>query len=344
MRNRALALFLALPLTALALVGCAEPGDSSPKADVIVLDGAATADSGGGLDGTGSPDASPGTPDSVPDPTPDASEPPPVEACAPAPASMPEQAAAALELANGYRAAMGIACATLDEAINLAAQNHCDYHTANSGSCLDPNPHKEVDADPPCENFTGVSFWERMSAAGYEGNSVFENMAFSNDGASATQQWIDSVWHRTPVLSPWVRHFGYGGAPGCDTMDFGRGPQTPNDVVAVYPYDGQVDVPVNFFGQYEGPEPPKPPTGWPSGYVIHIYAKNLTITEHVITVDGDAAPIEHIWITPGDSQFLSSEHVMYPHAPMQPNTTYRVQITGTHDGSPMNLDWTFTTK
>ena len=51
----------------------------------------------------------------------------------------------------------------------------------------------------------------------------FENMHFLGRGAGAVQGWIDSVWHRTPVLSPWIGDQGYGRASGCDTMDYGGG-------------------------------------------------------------------------------------------------------------------------
>src|SRR5262249_29626800 len=153
----------------------------------------------------------------------------------------------------------------MDVHANDGARLHCAYYDANQssgGSCI-ANPHVEVSG---CSMYVGANFWDRMMAAGYTGSPAFEDMAFMGDGAGAVQQWIDSIWHRTPILSPWVREIGYGNAPGCDTMDFGVGLPTPNDVVATYPYAGQTGVPVDFDGRFEGPPPPAPPTGWPSGY------------------------------------------------------------------------------
>jgi hypothetical protein len=253
--------------------------------------------------------------------------------CAPAPGGSSAGAIAALETSNDARLAMGVPCVEMIAEINQAAQNHCDYYAMGGSGCQ--MGHSE---DEDCPGFTGVRFDERMRAAGYTGSPAFENMAFTNDGTRAVQMWIDSVWHRTPVLSPWVRHAGYGGATGCDTMDYGRGPSTPADVTAVWPYANQTNVPTSFDGRYEGPMPPAPPTGWPSGYPITIYV-NGSLTTHTLTVDGDSTPIDHVWITPADSSLLRTEFVMYAHSPLQSGTTYRVHVSGSVD-----LEWTFTTR
>lgn len=68
-------------------------------------------------------------------------------------------------------------------------------------------------------------------------------------------------------------------------IDFGRGTPMPDDTVVVYPYDGQTGLPREFHGNYEGPEPPEPASGWPSGEVITVYAKDIVVTAHVLTKD-----------------------------------------------------------
>jgi hypothetical protein len=37
------------------------------------------------------------------------------------------------------------------------------------------------------------------------------------------------VYHRTPLLSPWIRELGYGMTAECDTIDLGQGEKTPDD-------------------------------------------------------------------------------------------------------------------
>jgi hypothetical protein len=263
--------------------------------------------------------------------------------CTPAPDDAPADAVAALEIVNTARLAAGASCAVMVSEINLAAQNHCEYYTMNSGDCT-ASPHNEVEG---CAGFTGRGPGDRMTAAGYAARfGGGEVMAFNGDPARAIEQWINSVWHRIPILDPWTNDLGYGGTGDCDTIDFGAGGDAPEDTVLVYPYSGQTDVPTSFNGAYEGPMPPAPSSGWPSSAPITLYARELVITEHVLTLDGDTTPIEHVWLTSEDAanaQFLRRSVFMYANQPFEANTTYRVKITGTFIGGALEREWTFTT-
>jgi hypothetical protein len=266
------------------------------------------------------------------------------ETCPPPPANAPPQAAAAITKENAVRAAMGIACASLVDALDTASANHCAYYAANQGNpmCI-ANPHVEVQS---CSMYTGAQFFDRDSAAGYGGQPQFEDMAFLGDGAGAVQELIDTVWHRTPILSPWNRDVGYGGASGCDTMDFGVGASTPDTTTATYPYDGQTGVPAAFAGN-EGPPPPAPPNGWPSGYPIHIYLRGGSVSSHVLTLKGNATPIAHVWLASGDAAamgLLPDEYVMYANQPLSGATAYHVHVDGKQGGNPIAFDWNFTTQ
>jgi hypothetical protein len=265
--------------------------------------------------------------------------------CPAAPSGATANQIAALDRENTTRTAVGIPCATMVSTANLGATRHCNYYASNrSVSMCIANPHVEVSG---CSMYVAANFWDRMTMAGYTGSPAFEDMAFSNNGASAVQQWIDSVWHRTPVLSPWVRDIGYGSATGCDTMDFGTGAATGANVTATYPYASQTGVPTSFDGRYEGPTPPVPPTGWPSGYPIHIYARGATITAHVLTVAGSTTPIAHVWIGERDAAamgLLPNANVMYANSPLTAATRYHVHIVGTYSGGALALDWDFTTR
>lgn len=257
-------------------------------------------------------------------------------ACSGPPAGVSSDAAAALMLENQVRTAMGVPCAAMDVHANMGATLHCNYYDANQTnmSCIG-NPHQEVSG---CSMYVAMNFWDRMAMAGYTGQPASEDMAFMGNGAGAVQQWIDSIWHRTPILSPWTRDIGYGSAPGCDTMDFGVGMPTDPNVVATYPYDGQTAVPIDFDGNYEGPPPPPPPTGWPSGYPITVFTM-ANLAGHTLTDDaGNAIP--HMWIGHGsmDMGLLMDAYVMYAYAPLAAHTTYHVHVDGAH-----TIDWSFTT-
>jgi uncharacterized protein YkwD len=266
--------------------------------------------------------------------------------CPAPPGGVSANAVLAYNLTNSTRRAMGLQCQTMVTTINTAAQNHCNYYAANRGipMCV-ANAHNEV---ATCAMFTGTSFSARMTAAGYRGSPNFEVMAFANNGTAATQMWIDSIWHRTPVLSPWTLDMGYGSATGCDTIDYGTGAggSVPASTIATYPYNNQTNVPVSFSGN-EGPPPPPPPTGWPSGYPVTIYFRG-TLATHTLTVDGSATEIPHVWLAPGAPEsmgLLSREFVLYAHRPLTARTRYRVRATGTATGGgATTIDFVFTTR
>jgi hypothetical protein len=199
------------------------------------------------------------------------------------------------------------------------------------------------------------TFGERLRLAGYGGQARFEVMAYVGDGRTSVRLWLDSVWHRLPILSPEVEQAGYGasrsGPLRCDTIDFGMGAgRTPAWQTVVYPYDGQVGVPRSFAGR-EVPEPPRPPGGWPSGYPITLYAAGVTATDHRITVDGSDQVLDHVFVAPGDPRALGllvDEMMLYTLRPLAPATRYRVRIDGTkasgQGSAPVRFEWTFTTR
>ena len=199
-----------------------------------------TAGTAGSSVATGTPDAAAGGVGGSRD-----ADSPRAEVAAPAqcpapPAGAPADAITALNAENAARVGMGIPCASLVLTLCTSAQNHCTYYTTNQGSatCEAASSHSEIAG---CPQFTGADPGARIKAAGYTGMGWAECMAFMDDPAGAVKTFIDSVYHRTPVLSPWYRDMGYGGGTGCDTIDFGPGATTAKTVTANYPYDGQID-------------------------------------------------------------------------------------------------------
>ena len=261
--------------------------------------------------------------------------------CPDPPAGAPSAAITAVDTINAARLGMGIPCQQLVLTLCTSAQNHCNYYAASQSdaACQPASAHNEIEG---CPYFTGVSVGDRIQAAGYTGRGVSECMAFANDPVRAVTMFINSVYHRTPILSPWKRDMGYGNATGCDTIDFGTGPTTPSTVTAYYPYAGQTGVPTCFRGDRETPTPPAPPADWPSGFPITIFAQNLTVTTHTIVVDGTTTELSHQWLD-GDSTLGSSAKVLYTDAPLTANTAYRVTIDGTISSAPAHFEWTFTT-
>jgi len=316
------------------LAACSGDGSTSASDSGLGSEDGST-NSGDG--GNASTDADPGGADASCAPLTIA---PPTNTCPGAPAGADAEAIAALDVINARRLAMGIGCQTQVASINTSAGLHCEYYAGNSGACI-ANPHAEVST---CNLFVSEQFSGRMSAAGYSGSPAFEDMAFSGNGTASANQWIDSVWHRTPILSPWVGDHGYGHAAGCDTMDFGRGAQSAGDLVTAYPYNGEGSVPTSFSGN-EGPRPPAPSNGFPSGYPIHLFARNATVTSHVLHVKCDPTELPHVWVEPADSSgLLRDEFVMYADDPLQAGTTYVAEFAGTQGGAAFRYTTEFTTR
>lgn len=268
--------------------------------------------------------------------------------CGMPPAGASDKAVQAWMLLNETRLATGSGCANLVLELEKSAQSHCDYGVMNKGnaSCT-ADAHTEISG---CPGFTGMDVQSREIAAGYPRMLAYTEVAttFGNNPAGALPNWIDTVYHRIPLLDPWTTDFGYGGAAGCDVIDIGRGMSTaPQDLVVTYPYDGQTNVPPTWNG-LEGPAPPAPAGGWPSSYVINIYAQGIKVTEHVLTKDGDTTPLDHVFLDinspeiSGLQPYFRNTVFIYG-APFELNTKYHVKIVGTRTGGDLNKEWSFTT-
>jgi hypothetical protein len=233
---------------------------------------------------------------------------------------------------------MGSPCINDVTSLNTSATKHCAYYAANvtSSTCV-ADPHSEVSS---CPMYVAANFGTRESSAGYtcqpsatQNCMASEVMAFDDNPTAAITQWIGSIYHRTPLLDPRMRDFGYGNATGCDTIDLGEGlgSTTPDSVIVSYPYDGQTGVPLSFKGNQEVPTPPVPPAGWPSAYPITVFmaATSVTLTTDAFGIDG-GAQIAHQVMTPQSAQgYLSNALVLYGNVPLTTKTTYRVHVAGT---------------
>jgi uncharacterized protein YkwD len=256
----------------------------------------------------------------------------------------------AVQRVNWYRENVGVPCVNLLETINQAAQQHADYYgvhiEAYKNNKIPGGAHSE---DPAfAEGFTGVSFGNRMKAAGYTGQPGFEIMTFIGNPTAAVDGWVETVYHRIPVMSPDMIDTGYGArfsAPRVDVMDFGRLNAGDNKLIVVYPFPGQTGVP-RVWGGHENPQPPPPPEGYPSGSVITVHIATgvpLTIEAHKLT-DSAGAAVDHMWLARGSDPFLTATWAMYAHKPLAVKATYTVSLAGTWYDAPWDTTWSFTTQ
>jgi uncharacterized protein YkwD len=255
----------------------------------------------------------------------------------------------ALAELNKLRANVGVAPVKADQALSKAAQSHADFYVAHIDAYKKKglNPHFEDKSFGA--GFTGKSLGERVKAAGYSGPPGPEVMAFSGSAKGAIDGWLATVYHRLPLIDPRSAKIGYGSAKSAkartEVMEFGRG-ATGKAPIVVYPWPGQTGVPKSWSGN-EGPQPPKPKTGYPSGPVISArFTDGAKILDHQL-IDEDGAKLDHVWLTKASDKTLASFDsktvVMYANDPL-PSGTFTVRIDVESGSTSKRLQWSFSTK
>jgi hypothetical protein len=161
---------------------------------------------------------------------------------------------------------------------------------------------------------------------------------------AAVEVWVDSVYHRFPLVGHEAEAAGYGeaqiGTLTVSVMDLGLGSAGKGTPV-VFPADGQKDVPAAFVGN-EVPDPAPQGTSYPVGYPITLItgsASNLAIASAQLT--GPNGKVTAFLLQPGQ-QVDTGEASLLPQQPLTPGATYTVEFTGTLDGQPLSQRSTFT--
>ena len=261
--------------------------------------------------------------------------------------ALPEQIAA-LERVNWYRWEVGLLPIDLDLQLSQAAQYHCDcyvaHHAEYSGGM---SAHNEDPSWPdPC---MGAAPWDRTDAAGVSGWGISEVIAFTGTPTSAVDGWMGTLYHRLPIVDPTTQSCGYGertnGNPRINTMNCAHGNTVPDiNAILLYPPDGAEDVPVSWDG-YEDPQPPEPPTGYPSGPIITMTVGQAFIVVTEALVDERGAPVPHTFLDSTNDEHLDGANTisLYAHDPLEDGVTYTVRLQIDLSDRPQDIEWSFTT-
>lgn len=261
---------------------------------------------------------------------------------------------AAVAILDGIRAAVGVAPIRLDAAAAQAAQAHAAFYVdhASAYAAAGLSPHAE-DASFGA-GFTGKNFAARMAAAGYVGTPSSEVMAFTGSASGAIAGWMETLYHRLPLIDPGSVDVGYGAAAAgkarTEVMVFGAGKAT-NDPIVVWPYPGQKAVPKGWSGN-ESPQPPPPTSGYPSGPIITArLPAGSTVQEHGIAAVGASGPaaasLPHVFLTtkndPELAQFDARSVALYAEEPLAGGTLYEVWLEIEGASGSDTLRWRFET-
>ncbi len=248
---------------------------------------------------------------------------------------------------DALRAQVGVGPVPGHAALHQAAQAHAEFYTLHAGQyqASGLSPHNENASFGA--GFTGATVGQRLAAAGYASGAASEVMAFTGSVPGAMQGWLDTVYHRLPMLDPTSFEMGFGlansGGAQAEVMDVSAVQGSSADPIVVYPWPGQTGVPAGWSGN-EGPQPPAPPGGYPCGPVISArFPSKATVKLHSLKdAQGNAVP--HVWLDaandPNMQMFDPTTVVLYAHTPVA-DGDYVVRLEVQVAGQDQVLEWRF---
>ena len=263
---------------------------------------------------------------------------------APSPTSTSTQKAALVRV-NHWRTAIGLSPYDAAAGLEKSATAHATFVSTTPESCW-PNFHDEVAS---CAGFTGADPGARMDAAGYDSSAGWsEDLAFEPVPIDAVDTWLWTVYHRVPLLSRDFHQLGFGSAGSIEVMDFGvvgsgAGAADPS----VFPPPGATDVPLSFAGNLEGPTPPTPPGGWPSGPVVSVhFPASGAVVDSFELFDGGCHLVPATRTGEQTDPALASTGVaaVYANKPLSPGIRYVASISATVYGQEWSKSWVFTAR
>jgi uncharacterized protein YkwD len=281
---------------------------------------------------------------------------------APAPSTLPQEPGApafvnntavdGMNWINYRRSQAGIPVLLANSQVSTAAQAHSNYQNLNNSVS-----HEEIAGKP---GFTGTTLLARLNAAGYtfgsNGYAYGEviSATSSTSGFYMAEELITAIYHRFVIFEPKFKEIGTGAASTSAnytyfTSDFtannGYGPGIGRGQLVNWPFNGQTGVPVNFFSDYESPDPVAGSNE--VGYPVSVHADIdavLKVQSFTMHERGGADLSTKLLSAPADADTPPSAAAIIPLAVLKAGTTYDVSFVGSLDGSAIARTWSFATK
>lgn len=273
-------------------------------------------------------------------------DPAPELAGLPSPTSPAAGAQVAIGRINRTRQVAGLPALREDSSLDQSATAHAYYVLFNLG-----RPQLQgtaiVTEDPGLLGFTGRLPLERAANAGAKLARVEELISPRRDVDAAARSWVDSVFHRYPVLSADAEAVGYGGARAgvvsVRVVEIGEHAATRGTDPVVYPADGQTQVPILFDGE-EIPTPLPPNVRLPVGYPVSVSLPGGSVIglSSGRLLDAQGQEVDSILIPPGRGVALN-QWSLIPIRPLAPAASYSFEFSGQVDGRPVQQRTRFTT-
>lgn len=258
----------------------------------------------------------------------------------------PEQLRA-LERVNRYRKAAGLEPLAYEERLAAAAAGHGTYLAANPDQVA-VDGHRQ---EPGTPHFIGEAVGDRARYFAYDGGS-FEVINFVDRAEEAIDGWMETLYHRIPLIHPGMSVMGYGvaGERGANVNVLLTGPFGAEKGMVRWPHAGQTGV-VPMWDGLESPDPFDlyPGTAKPVGYPITLTfggrPRSLRLTAWSLTGPGGEEPV--LRFDPVNDPRLDDTVALIPVAPLRAGASYTVQMRGQVDlgegTQPFDETWSFTT-
>jgi uncharacterized protein YkwD/Tfp pilus assembly protein PilF len=254
-----------------------------------------------------------------------------------------DRQAVALATVNQYRRLAGLGPVTSSPVIHQSALSHAFYTFFNGAlpSIRDLGIHKE---EATGQGYTGDNVLTRAQHFGYPQRSMAEVITHRSEPVGAVTDWIDSVYHRIPLLRADLVELGYGdaylGPMTVQVMDMSYR-ETATGRIIVYPAANQTNIPTAFNGN-EIPDP-APNASYPIGYpVTATFDRNAKVTIGAFHFrDPSGTDLPGVTLPPGSETENSFAYLA--NVPLKAGTTYTADLTYTLNGVAGHKTWRFTT-
>jgi uncharacterized protein YkwD/Tfp pilus assembly protein PilF len=255
-----------------------------------------------------------------------------------------DRQAAALATVNSYRKIAGLPPVVGNATISRSALAHSFYTFFNGArsDIRDLGIHREA---KDAQGYIGDNVLTRAQHFGYPTRPMTEIITHRADAGAAVSDWIDSVYHRIPLLRRDLLELGYGdaylGPLTVQVMDMAYTDSAGGKVV-LYPTANQSDVPISFNGN-EVPDP-APNAEYPIGYpVTATFPRNATVSISGFHFrDSSGLDLPGYQLPPSNE--TENSFAFLANSPLKPGTTYTAELSGSVNGAAFRELWRFTTR
>jgi hypothetical protein len=259
---------------------------------------------------------------------------------------------------NEYRLLAGLEAVTGNNDASHACEGHLDYLIWESqngkGTCYLSHTEGNT-ANPNNSTVNETAGKNSVIACGWRSDGKLQALP------DAVDMWINSLYHRLPLLNNGLKEVGYASKGGYNCINYRPGTtKTKTEKVVLWPPDTMLNVPATFIG-YEAPCPTKPDNPLStngqdcagSGFIVTAswYGWNGFTAADQVQMFDEANTEVPLLVWYGDkitghnpaAGYTPDTISLVPASALAKNTKYRVVIKASPGGEAQELEATFTT-